>query len=188
MKGYWLKRVDGIFATNKKPWAFDRLSMTLERRGKNCHVRQYFIPQQMCTDQYRQNNIPVEEQIGNSVIEQLASNVDFNQGDEDSLSKQLKQARLEKIKTDTKLINQKLDQRKKLLFAEWSQKFYDQFSNHFGRLRNCLVNMHLNEQQIAKFNQTLDNCLNNLQLSLDTIWNDFTSQEKADEGKEGLEV
>ena len=187
MKGYWLRRNDVLFATQLTPYKVEKLCSECERRGTG-KKRQYFIPLQHCTEEFQCKNIPVEEQIGNSVIEQLASNVDFNQGDEDSLSKQLKQARLEKIKTDTKLINQKLDQRKKLLFAEWSQKFYDQFSNHFGKLRNVLVDMHLNEQQVAKFNQTLDNCLNNLQLSLDTIWNDFTSQEKADEGKEGLEV
>lgn len=126
-------------------------------------------------------NIPVEEQIDSDVIQQLASNVDFNQDiEDDSLTKQLKQARLQKIKTDTKLINQKLDERKKLLFAEWSQKFFNQFADKFGKLRNVLVDMHLNEQQVNKFNQTLENCLNNLQLSLDNIWKDF-EQEKQDE-------
>ena len=187
-KGYWLKRVDGLFATQLNSYKFDRLSRTLSRRGSNCHTRQYFIPQQYCSQQFKQNNIPVEEKIGNSVLEQLTSNVSFTDGEEDSLTKQLKQARLEKLKTDTKLINQKLDQRKKLLFAEWSQKFFNQFSNHFGKLRNVIVQMHLNQQQVSKFNQTLDSCLNNLQLNLDAIWTDFNNQEKKDEGKEGIEV
>lgn len=180
-KGYWLKRVDGIYATDKRPWQFDKLSMTLHRRGKNCHVRQYFIPYQMCTDQFKKNNIPVEEQIENDVIEQLASNVEFNQGDEDSLTKQLKQARLEKIKTDTKLINQKLQQRKKLLFEQWSMKFFEVFSNHFGKLRNMLVQLHLSDEQTSKLNECIGSCLENLQLSLDQIWNDFQKQKQDEE-------
>ena len=44
MKGYWLSRGDGIFATQKKPWQFDKFAMTLPRRGNNTHNRQFFIP------------------------------------------------------------------------------------------------------------------------------------------------
>ena len=44
MKGYWVKRVDGIFATGRKPWSFDTLCRSLPRRGDNPHVREYFIP------------------------------------------------------------------------------------------------------------------------------------------------
>ena len=124
------------------------------------------------------------------IIDQLQNNVSFETQLEDDaqLSKQLKQARLQSIKTDTKLKNQKLDQRKKLLFPEWSQKFFQSFSNHFGKLRNVVVELHLNEQQVAKFNQTLDNCLSNLQLNLDQIWDGFINQEKKDETEEILGI
>ena len=176
-RGYWLSRGDGLFATQKKPWAWDKFAMSLPRRGKNNHTKQFFVPQFECTQQYRAKNIPVEEDLDSATLDELAANIDFNQNEQDSLTRELKQARKNKILQQTKLIGEKLDQRKKLLFAEWSQKFFDQFSNHFGKLRNVLVELHLNEQQVAKFNETLDNCINNLQLSLNNIWEEF-NQEK----------
>ena len=179
-KGYWLTRVQGLYATQKNTYQFDKLSRTVPRRGNNIHSKQYFIPEFECTEDYRAKNIPVEEDLDCDVLDELIQNVDFNQNDDDKLSKQLKQARLQKIKTDTKLQSQKLDQRKKLLFAQWSQKFFEAFSNHFGKLRNVLVDMHLSQQQANRFNQCLDNCMNNLQVNLDEIWTQF-QEEKQDE-------
>ena len=177
--GYWLTRGEGLIATQKSPYHFDKMTKSLQRRGTNCHNRQYFIPQYQCTEDFKQKNIPVEEDLDNPVIEQMASNVNFfDQQEDDSLTKQLKQARLQKIKSDTKLINQKLQQRKKLLFAQWSQKFFNQFANHFGKLRNVLVELHMNEEQVAKFNQCLESSLNNLQDNLDNIWNQFKEEKE----------
>lgn len=174
---YWLGRGDGIFATQKKPWAWDKFAMTLPRRGKNNHTKQFFVPQFECTQDFRSKNIPCQEQINSDVIDQLVANVDFNldEGDQ-SLNRQLKQARKEKILQQTKLIGQRLQQRKKELFNDWSQSFFDSFSNHFGKLRNCLVQMHLNEQQINIFNETLDKCLQNMELDLNHIQSDFNEK------------
>lgn len=181
-KGYWLSRSDGLFATQKKPWQFDKMSMTLPRRGKNNHTKQFFIPEFECTEDFRARNIPVEEQLDSVTLDELVQNVDFNTDQQtEALNKALKKARLDKTLADTKLVGEKLDQRKKQLFAQWSQKFFDQFSNHFGKLRNVLVQLHLNQQQVNKLNETLDSCLNNLQLSLNNIWEEFNSQEKEDE-------
>lgn len=174
-KGYWLSRGQGIFATQKTPYQFDRLAQSLNRRGKNSHVRQFFVPEWQVTQQYKSKNIPCDEQLSSEVLDQLAANVDFT-ADDDDLSKQLKQARLEKIKTDTKLINEKLDERKKLLFNDWSERFFQSFSDHFGRLRNCLVEMHLNEEQIKIFNQTLEKCLQNMSLDLNKLYTEFKEE------------
>lgn len=178
MLGYWLSRVDGIFATGKNPYAFDKLARGLNRRGTNNHTRQFFVPQFQCTEDFKAKNIPVEEEVDSDVLDQLASNVDFNQSGEDSLNRELKQARKQKILQQTKLIGQKLQQRKKLLFSQWSERFFDSFANHFGKLRNCLVQMHLDQQQVKIFNQTLNCCLNNLQISLNQLWNDFDKDEQ----------
>lgn len=131
-----------------------------------------------CTEDYKSKNIPVEEQLGNQVLDELVANVDFNQNTEDDLATELKKARLGKILQDTKLIGEKLNQRKRQLYYDWSQKFFNQFAEHFGKLKNVITELHLNEEQVNKFNQTLDSCLNNLQLSLDNIWNDFQKEEK----------
>lgn len=182
MLGFWLSRVDGIFATGKNPYAFDKLARGLNRRGKNGHTREFFVPQFQCTEQFRSKNIPVEEEVGDQVLEQLAGTVQFNQNDE-SLNRELKQARKQKILQQTKLIGEKLEQRKKLLFSQWSERFFDSFANHFGKLKNSLVEMHLNQQQVKVFNQTLQKCLQNMQLDLNSISNQFM-QERQDEIKE----
>lgn len=181
MKGYWLGRSNGIFATQMSPYQFDKFSISLKRRGTNSKNKQYFIPQSYCTDDYKSRNIPVEEFLDSNVLDELVSNVSFVQSSEDDLNKQWKKARLQKTKTETKLTNQKLQQRKKLLFEQWSMKFFEVFSDHFGKLRNCIVGLHLNEQQVQILNQTLQNCLNNLQLNLDQIWNDFNKESEEEE-------
>ena len=180
MKGYWLGRSQAIFATQKTPYQFDKMSYSLNRRGANAYSRQYFVPQFQCTEQYRAKNIPVEQQLDSDTLDQLVSTVDFNQSGEDSLNRELKQARKEKILQQTKLIGQKLQQRKKLLFSQWSERFFDSFANHFGKMKNVLVEMHLNEEQVRVFNQTLQKCLENMQLDLNNIQKDFM-QEKEDD-------
>ena len=180
-RGYWLHRADGIFATQKKSWDFDKFAMTLPRRGSTTKNRQYFVPQFQCSEDFRAKNLPVEEDLDSDTLDQLIANVDFTTDNEnDALNRELKQARKDKILQQTKLIGQKLQQRKKLLFSEWSQRFFDSFSNHFGKLKNALVEMHLNQQQVKTFNQTLQKCLQNMQLDLNSIQNDFM-QEKEDE-------
>ena len=137
-----------------------------------------------CTEDYKSKNIPVEEQLDSQVLDELVANVEFNQNSEDDLTKQLKKARLGKVLADTKLIGEKLNQRKRQLYYDWSQKFFNCFAEHFGKLKNVITELHLNEEQVNKFNQTLDSCLNNLQLSLDNIWNDFQKEEKDEQEEE----
>lgn len=177
MRGFWLSRTDGIFATGKSPYLFDKSARNYNRRGTNGHTRQFFVPQFECTDDFKAKNIPVEQDIDSDVLDQIVANVDFNSDVEDqSLNRQLKQARKEKILQQTKLIGERLQQRKKELFNDWSQSFFQSFSNHFGKLRNCLVEMHLNEEQITVFNQTLDKCLENMEIDLNKLYNQFTEE------------
>lgn len=139
-----------------------------------------------CTDDFKAKNIPVEEQLNSDVLDQLVANVDFNNSTDqqsDELNKALKRARLDKTLADTKLVGQKLEQRKRELFYDWSERFFNSFSEHFGKLKNVLVEMHLNEQQIKVFNQTLDKCLQNMQLDLNSIYQEFK-----DEQEEKVEV
>ena len=180
MRGYWLNRVNGIFATQKSPYGFDKLCRSLNRRGDNSHTRQFFVPQFQCTDEFRNKNIPVEEDLDSDVLDQLAANVEFTatSGDDDSLNRQIKQARKQKLLTETKLLGQKLQERKKQLFYGWSQNFFQSFANHFGKLKNALVQMHLNEEQVKIFNNTLQKCLQNMQLDLNNMWNEFQKEQQ----------
>ena len=176
--GYWLKRVDGIFATGKKPWAFDTLCRSLPRRGNNPHAREYFVPQNECTDDFKAKNLPIhlDEDDQVNILDELQDNVDFTDGSMQSINAQLKKARIDQVKTSTKKLKQELLQRKRQLFYQWSEKFFNAFANHFGKLKNTVIQMHLNEEQVNKFNQILDSSLNNLKLNLDQIYNQFKDQ------------
>ena len=158
---------------------FDKWSHSLNRRGKNCHTREYFVPQFECTQDFKTKNIPCQQQVNSDVLDQLAANVDFTSDAEDeSLNRDIKKARLGKILTDTKLQSQKLEQRKRQLFNDWSERFFNSFADHFGKLKNMIIELHLNEQQVTKFNQCLDNCLQNLQLNLNQIWDEFKQEQQ----------
>lgn len=135
-----------------------------------------------CTDDYKSKNIPVEEQMDSGVLDELVANVDFNQNTEDDLATELKKARLGKILKDTKLIGERLDQRKRQLYYDWSQRFFNSFTEHFGKLKNVIIQLKLNEEQINKFNQCLDECLKNMQIDLNSIWTEF--KEEKDEQEE----
>ena len=179
MRGYWLFRSDAMYATGLTPHRWNTAETKLDRRMVK-NRRQVFVPEDMCTEQFKAKNIPVEyDDEQDQILEQLQDNVDFNEdADLDSLNKELKKARREKIIKETKLIEERLDERKKELFYDWSQRFFQSFADHFGKLKNNIVELHLNEEQVAKFNQILDNCLNNMQLNLDEIWNDFKDQKQ----------
>lgn len=177
MRGYWLTRTEAIYALGTTPAKWNNIESTFERKmNKKGTKKLFFIPEQKATKEYRELNIPAqhdEEQI-DEVIEQLEDNVDFeDEAALQSINVQLKKARKQKILTETKYLEQKLEQRKKILFNQWSEKFFDCFSKHFAKLKNTIVELHLNEEQVKAFNQGLDNCLNNLQLNLDEIWSDF---------------
>lgn len=59
MTGYWLGRNEVLFATQKTPYSVDRLIANCERRGEG-KKKQYFIPQNECTEEYKAKNIPTE--------------------------------------------------------------------------------------------------------------------------------
>ena len=185
MKGYWLTRNNVIFATGKSPYTVEKLIGVCQRRGSG-KKKQYFIPSYQCTEDFQSKNIPVV--VGyeqkDQILSQLAGNVDFNQQGDDSLNNKLKQARLQKITKQTRLLEQKLDLRKKQLFSQWSENFFNVFADQFGKLRNCLINMHLNEEQVKVFNETLDHCINNLELHLTDVWNQFKAQQEQKNEKE----
>ena len=177
-KGCWLRRSDAFQATGLNTYQLDKLLQRCKKREKKKH-RQFFIQQDDLAQYYKDNHILQEDQT-DQILTQIADNVDFNADDIQiqSINLDLKKARKEQILTQTKLIGQRLQERKRELYYEWSQRFFQCFSNHFGRLKNNIVELHLNEEQVNKFNQILDTCLNNMQLYLNQIWDEFKQQKQ----------
>lgn len=183
MNGIWSTRSNLFYYTGLNGYQLDKLLQKCKRKGEG-KKKQWFVPAQYLTEHAKQDLILQEEDV-DQILDQLASNVDFNSDQEDpqlkQLNKQLKKAKIEKTKKDTIFLQQRLQRRKMQLYNQWSEKFYQCFADNFGKMKNCLVSMHLTQQQISVFNQTLDNCLNNMQLSLSQIWNQFVEGAEQDE-------
>ena len=181
MTGVWSTRSNLFYYTGLNGYQLDKLLQKCKRKGEG-KKKQWFVPAQYLTEQAKQDLILTEENE-DQFLDELASNVDFNQQDDPELkqlNKQYKKAKIAKTKKDTEVQEERLERRKLELYNQWSERFYQVFADSFGRMKNCLVAMHLNQEQIAVFNQTLQNCLNNMQLNLTDIWNQFTHKEGED--------
>lgn len=184
MKGIWTSRSNGFYYTGLSSYQLDKLLQKCKRRGQG-KKKEWFIPADRLTAEAKKELILAED-TNDEILEQLESNVDFTQNVQyldqtQNINLDLKKARKEKVLSETKLINQRLNQRRREQFADWSQNFFSVFSDSFGKLKNCLVSMHLSQEQINVFNETLDSCLNNLQLNLDRIWNEYNKEEQTNE-------
>ena len=184
-KGVWLRRQDAFLATGLNVYQLDKLLRSCNRKMQR-KTKFFFIQEDDLKEDYKQKAILVDEddiEQPDQILTELNSNVDFTSTDVQmqSINLDLKKARKQKLIRQTKLIQQRLGQRKRQLFYSWSQRFFDCFSNHFGRLKNNIVELHLNEEQVNKFNTILDTCLNNMQLNLNQIWDQFQHQKQENE-------
>lgn len=182
MSGVWTSRSNAFYYTGLTSYQLDKLLQKCKRKGQG-KKKQWFIPAQYLTQQSRQDLILSQEQ-NDQILDQLASTVDFNQQDDPELkqlNKQYKKAKIAKTKKDTEMQEQKLQRRKLELFNEWTQNFYQVFADSFGPLKNNLIALHLNEEQVKTFNECLDNCIQNMELKLNQIWNEFDKGEEQDE-------
>ena len=179
MTGVWTSRSNAFYYTGLSSYQLDKLLQKCRRKGDG-KKKQWFIPAQYLTEQSKQDLILTEEN-DDQFLDELAGSVDFDSDEEDpelkQLNKQYKKAKIAKTKKDTALQEERLQRRKLELYNQWSERFFEVFADSFGKMKNCLISMHLTEQQIKVFNQTLDNSLNNMQLSLNEIWQQFTKQE-----------
>ena len=183
MKGTWTTRSNAFYYTGLNGYQLDKLLQKCRRRGQG-KKKEWFVPAQSLTQQARQDLILTQCQQNDDILDQLAGSVDFNSDEDDpqlqELNKQLKKARKEKIQKQTAFLQERLQRRKLELYNQWSQRFFEVFVDSFGKFKNELIKLHLNQQQINTLNQSLDNCMQNMQLSLNQIWNQFNGKEQQD--------
>lgn len=182
-KGYWLKRSEAMYALNVTPSKWNTMENQFKRILDNKGKKVFWIPEQRVTQQFKNENISVQyQQQPDQILQQLQDNVDFNEDDLNDLNVQLKKAKKKQIIAKTKLIEQRLLQRKRQLFYGWSQRFFECFTNHFGRFRNDLIELHLEEERLNKLNDSLTTCFNNMKLNLNEIWEQFLRQKIQQQG------
>lgn len=180
-KGVWLRRNDAFQATGLNAYQLDKLLQHCKRKMKKKH-KEFFIEEDDLTQTYKNEHL-MQQQQNDQILDQLQNNVDFASDDVQmqSINLDLKKARKDQIIVKTKVQKQKLLERKRQLWYGWSEQFFQCFRVHMGKLKNVIIELHLNEEQVNKFNQTLDTCLNNMQLNLNQIWDQFKQQDQESE-------
>ena len=181
MTGVWSTRSNLFYYTGLNGYQLDKFLQKCKIKGEG-KKKQWFVPAQKLTEQAKQDLI-LSQQQNDQILDELASNVDFDQNEDPQLkqlNKQYKKAKIAKTKKDTAFLQQRLERRKLELYNQWSERFFQLFADSFGKFKNQLINLHLNQEQIASLQQSLDNCLNNMQLGLVDIWNQFAKQEQQD--------
>ena len=154
---------------------FSKFKPTLKqrpsRREKGRAKVEYFIPYQMMTPKmqkaYRDQLIEYDE--GAQEVEEIIGDVTDGYDLLPNTSAELTEAKLANIKARTALINEKLDARKQDLFNEWSEKFFDIFSNAFARFKNTLIELHLNEEQLKTLTDNLETALKSMNDGVEQI-------------------
>ena len=84
----------------------------------------------------------------------------------------LNEARRQEILMRTKYLSQKIEKKRLELFEEWSERFFQIFSKNFGKFKNTLIDLHLDEKQLKKLNENLDFALENMEEGLSDILNE----------------
>lgn len=130
--------------------------------------------------------LPIETNPeGNQILQQLESNVDFTQQSMDAselvkknreVNIQFKKAQINKIAQQIKILEQRLVKKKRDIFNQWSKQFFTSFSQHFIKLKNTIIQLHLSQDQVDKFNNMMDSCIGAMQVDLDNIWERFKQE------------
>ena len=96
---------------------------------------------------------------------------------------ELNAARLDNLKARTALIEQKLEEQKQAIWTEWNEAVFGEFTEAFARVKNVLISLHLNEQQLSTLNEGIDDALRSLSDRLDAMWSKFKNgEERENEG------
>jgi hypothetical protein len=90
---------------------------------------------------------------------------------------QLQQARLGEVIARTKWIEQKLEKRKQEIYQEWCERFFTVFAREFGKFKNSLIELRLEEEQLKKLKENLEFAVSNLEDSLIEIYDEYMAEE-----------
>ena len=176
MLGAWLNQNSSAAAVGKTIAKFALLKPSLKtRRLKN--RTEYFIPASMMSDKmrdYHSDEMTEVDEMSEQVEDILG---DVTQPEINFATDELKSAQLENLKARTALINEKLDSRKNELFSEWSERFFEIFSASFSKFKNALIDLHLDEGQLAVLTEKLNDALSSMKDGLITINNEWMNED-----------
>ena len=146
----------------------------------------YFLTEEYFTEVYKKNNAEDlielddeninDENMINDILGDIAGSANNVQIDPENVD--LNEARRQEILMRTKYLSQKIEKRRLELFEEWSERFFMIFAKNFGKFKNTLIDLHLDEKQLKKLNENLDFALENMEEGLSDILTDYVNDEE----------
>ena len=188
IKGLWLTQAQAQLATGK-PMSLFRAKVMPNLKMKKIPGKKkplYFLTEEYFTEVYKKNNTEDlielddedidDENMINNILGDIAGSANNVQIDHENVD--LNEARRQEVIMRTKYLSQKIEKKKLELFEEWSERFFQIFSKNFGKFKNTLIDLHLEEKQINKLNENLDLALENMEEGLNEILNEYMNDEE----------
>ena len=165
-----------------EPWhKFNKHLLDYRSKAEGKSIR-YFIPFEQLTPQAQTNLSSRVEELPSDDVADIVEGIlgDISHGSLEGargipldLDSQLQAAQLEKTKVQTKALSEKLERHRQEIWNGWSQEFFECFSQAFAKLKNTLVSLQLDEEQLQTLNEALDSALSSMKDKLDFMYNDF---------------
>ena len=189
IKGLWLTQAQAQLATGK-PMSLFRAKVMPKLKMKKIPGKKkplYFLTEEYFTEVYKKNNAEDlielddedidDENMINNILGDIAGSAN-NITNENPENVDLNEARRQEVIMRTKYLSQKIEKKKLELFEEWSERFFQIFSKNFGKFKNTLIDLHLEEKQLKKLNENLDLALENMEEGLNEILNEYINDEE----------
>ena len=189
IKGLWLTQAQAQLATGK-PMSLFRAKVMPKLKMKKIPGKKkplYFLTEEYFTEVYKKNNTEDlielddedidDENMINNILGDIAGSAN-NITNENPENVDLNEARRQEVIMRTKYLSQKIEKKKLELFEEWTERFFQIFSKNFGKFKNTLIDLHLEEKQLKKLNENLDLALENMEEGLNEILNEYMNDEE----------
>ena len=154
---------------------------------------EYFLTEEFLPAVYKKNHKhefteeEIEElenesdDIVNDILGDITGSANNVQIDPDNID--LNEARRQEVIMRTKYLSQKIEKKKLELFEEWSEKFFLIFSKNFGKFKNTLIDLRLDEKQLKKLNENLEFALENMEEGLSDILTNYVNDDEDENEK-----
>ena len=117
------------------------------------------------------------EVTGDEEVDDLLTELNIAADFDSSLSNiDIQEARRKKIIKETEYLDQKIKERKQVLFSEWSERFFIVFERSFTKFKNSLIDLHLDKEAVARLTENLNLALNAMQESLAEISAEYMNE------------
>ena len=165
-----------------EPWQKLEKHLTDFKSRKEGRSTKYFIPCEMLTDKAKANmaarfeEVPDELDDFSKEVEDIIGDVS---GAEFAVTSEerLREAQIANTEARTRMLSEKLERRKTELFNEWSQAFFEAFTEAFTKFKNELIALQLSEEQLSTLQEKLSLALQNLKDKLDFLEQDYAKDD-----------